>query len=55
LLELPARDDPLLAMEIRETLARLSPDHCAVLVLRETSKAWTSGRRAGCSRSHRER
>jgi RNA polymerase sigma-70 factor (ECF subfamily) len=33
--ELPARGDPLLAMEIRETLARLSPEHRAVLVLRD--------------------
>jgi DNA-directed RNA polymerase specialized sigma24 family protein len=32
LLELPARDDPLLAMEIRATLARLSPEHRAVLI-----------------------
>jgi len=32
--ELPAPNDPLLAVEIRETLARLSPEHRAVLVLR---------------------
>lgn len=35
LLELPARDDPLLAIEIRDTLARLSPEHRAVLLLRD--------------------
>ena len=35
LLELPARGDPLLAIEIRDTLARLSPEHRAVLVLRD--------------------
>lgn len=35
LTELLARDDPLLALEIRETLARLSPEHRAVLVLRD--------------------
>lgn len=33
--ELPARGDPLLAVEIRDTLARLSPEHRAVLVLRD--------------------
>jgi RNA polymerase sigma factor (sigma-70 family) len=33
--ELPERADPLLALEIRETLARLSPEHRAVLVLRD--------------------
>jgi DNA-directed RNA polymerase specialized sigma24 family protein len=35
LLELPARGDPLLSVEIRDTLARLSPEHRAVLVLRD--------------------
>jgi RNA polymerase sigma factor (sigma-70 family) len=35
LTELPARDDPMLALEIRETLMRLSPEHRAVLVLRD--------------------
>lgn len=34
-LEPPARDDPLLSVEIRDTLARLSPEHRAVLVLRD--------------------
>ena len=33
--ELPARGDALLGLEIRETLARLSPEHRAVLVLRD--------------------
>lgn len=33
--ELPARGDPLLAVEIRDTLARLSPEHRAVLMLRD--------------------
>jgi len=33
--ELPARGDPLLGVEIRDTLARLSPEHRAVLVLRD--------------------
>lgn len=33
--DLPQRDDPLLAVEIRQTLARLSPKHRAVLVLRD--------------------
>jgi DNA-directed RNA polymerase specialized sigma24 family protein len=34
-LDLPARSDPLLAVDIRDTLARLSPEHRAVLVLRD--------------------
>ena len=33
--ELPARDDPQLAVDIRDTLARLSPEHRALLVLRD--------------------
>ncbi len=33
--ELPEPSDPLLALDIRETLARLSPEHPAVLVLRD--------------------
>lgn len=33
--EVPDRDDPQLATEIRDVLARLSPDHRAVLVLRD--------------------
>jgi RNA polymerase sigma factor (sigma-70 family) len=33
--ELPASGDPLLAADIRDTLARLSPEHRAVLVLRD--------------------
>jgi len=35
LTELPARDDPQLAVDVRDTLARLSPEHRAVLVLRD--------------------
>lgn len=33
--DVPDRDDPVLAIELRETLARLSPEHRAVLVLRD--------------------
>ena len=33
--ELPARADPQLAVDIRDTLARLSPEHRALLVLRD--------------------
>jgi RNA polymerase sigma factor (sigma-70 family) len=33
--DVPARGDPLLAADIRDTLARLSPEHRAVLVLRD--------------------
>ena len=33
--ELPARADPQLAVDVREVLARLSPEHRAVLVLRD--------------------
>ncbi|GIG67193.1 RNA polymerase sigma factor [Phytomonospora endophytica] len=35
LTELPARDDPELATDIRDVLARLSPEHRAILVLRD--------------------
>jgi RNA polymerase sigma factor (sigma-70 family) len=35
LAELPARGDPQLAVDIRDTLARLSPEHRALLVLRD--------------------
>lgn len=35
LAELPARGDPQLAADIRDVLARLSPQHRAVLVLRD--------------------
>lgn len=35
LTELPARGDPLLATDIRDVLARLSPEHRAILVLRD--------------------
>ncbi len=35
LAEVPARDDPLLAVDIRDTLARLSAEHRALLVLRD--------------------
>jgi RNA polymerase sigma-70 factor (ECF subfamily) len=35
LAEVPARGDPLLAVDIRDTLARLSPEHRALLVLRD--------------------
>jgi RNA polymerase sigma-70 factor (ECF subfamily) len=35
LTELPARDDPQLATDIQDVLSRLSPDHRAVLVLRD--------------------
>jgi RNA polymerase sigma-70 factor (ECF subfamily) len=35
LAELPARGDPQLAIDIRDTLARLSPEHRALLVLRD--------------------
>lgn len=35
LTEVPARNDPLLATDIHDTLARLSPEHRAILVLRE--------------------
>jgi RNA polymerase sigma-70 factor (ECF subfamily) len=33
--EVPARDDPELAADVRDVLARLSPEHRAVLVLRD--------------------
>jgi RNA polymerase sigma-70 factor (ECF subfamily) len=33
--ELPARGDPQLALDIRDVLTRLSPEHRAVLVLRD--------------------
>jgi RNA polymerase sigma factor (sigma-70 family) len=35
LAEVPARGDPLLAVDIRDTLARLSAEHRALLVLRD--------------------
>lgn len=35
LVELPARDDPQLAIDIQDTLSRLSPEHRALLVLRD--------------------
>jgi RNA polymerase sigma factor (sigma-70 family) len=35
LAELPARGDPQLAVDVRDTLARLSPEHRALLVLRD--------------------
>lgn len=35
LTELPAREDPHLATDIRDVLARLSPEHRAVLLLRD--------------------
>jgi RNA polymerase sigma factor (sigma-70 family) len=35
LVELPARGDPQLAVDIQDTLARLSPEHRALLVLRD--------------------
>jgi RNA polymerase sigma factor (sigma-70 family) len=35
LAELPARDDPQLAIDVRDVLTRLSPEHRAVLVLRD--------------------
>lgn len=35
LAELPARGDPQLAVDIADTLARLSPEHRAMLVLRD--------------------
>ncbi|SDW77206.1 RNA polymerase sigma-70 factor, ECF subfamily [Amycolatopsis xylanica] len=35
LTEVPARDDPALGVEIRDVLKRLSPEHRAVLVLRD--------------------
>ncbi|MEU4195788.1 sigma-70 family RNA polymerase sigma factor [Kribbella sp. NPDC026611] len=35
LTELPAPDDPQLAVHVRDVLARLSPEHRAVLVLRD--------------------
>jgi RNA polymerase sigma-70 factor (ECF subfamily) len=35
LTELPAADDPQLAVHVRDVLARLSPEHRAVLVLRD--------------------
>lgn len=35
LAELPARGDPQLAVDIQDTLARLSPEHRALLVLRD--------------------
>ncbi|MET9605137.1 RNA polymerase sigma factor [Streptomyces sp. NPDC006512] len=33
--QVPARDDPQLAADVRDVLERLSPDHRAVLVLRD--------------------
>ncbi|TDU82344.1 RNA polymerase sigma-70 factor (ECF subfamily) [Kribbella voronezhensis] len=35
LADLPARGDPQLAIDVRDTLARLSPEHRALLVLRD--------------------
>ncbi|WP_232828230.1 RNA polymerase sigma factor [Kribbella monticola] len=35
LAELPARGDPQLAIDVQDTLARLSPEHRALLVLRD--------------------
>jgi RNA polymerase sigma-70 factor (ECF subfamily) len=35
LADLPARDDPMLAVDIADLLSRLSPQHRAVLMLRE--------------------
>ena len=35
LADVPARDDPTLAIDIRDVLDRLAPDHRAVLMLRE--------------------
>lgn len=35
LAELPARGDPQLAADVRDVLARLSPEHRAILVLRD--------------------
>jgi RNA polymerase sigma-70 factor (ECF subfamily) len=61
--ELPARGDPQLAADIRDVLARLSPEHRAVLVLRdlegldERTAAARLGVRVGTvkSRLHRAR
>jgi RNA polymerase sigma-70 factor (ECF subfamily) len=35
LAELPARGDPQVAVDVRDTLSRLSPEHRALLVLRD--------------------
>ncbi|NUS12389.1 MAG: sigma-70 family RNA polymerase sigma factor [Streptomyces sp.] len=61
--ELPARDDPQLGADVRDVLSRLSPEHRAVLVLRdlegldERTAAERLGIRVGTvkSRLHRAR
>lgn len=35
LAEVPARDDPMLAIDVRDVLNRLAPEHRAVLMLRD--------------------
>ncbi len=35
LADVPARDDPMLAIDVRDVLDRLAPDHRAVLMLRD--------------------
>ena len=43
----PARGDPQLAADVRDALARLTPGHRAILVLRDLED-WTSRRSAHC-------
>lgn len=50
--EVPARGDPQLAADLRDVLGRLSPQHRAVLLLREV-EGLDDPRLRPCSLSHR--